>query len=717
MNHHLRSSLINNINHYHHHPTNHHHHHRFYHRSIFQQLIHNNNEKQYTSQQKTSRFFYHQNCDKSKSPLTFGYWKFSSLNNKIIQRASGLVGAGSSSLTLSTPFSTSSPLAAAAAATGIVNRKQPFSSSSLSSTSTTLLANFEQRRFRSTLDIEIDMQKLCGVDLLREPNVNKDLAFTTREREVYKLKGLLPAAIRSQELQVQIVMDNLRAINSELGKYMFLRDLQDHNKRLFYRVLQVHTRELMPIVYTPIVGLACQKYSLIFKRPRGMFITINDAGRVFEILGNCGEPEIKAIVVTDGERILGLGDLGANGMGIPVGKMALYSAIAGIPPELTLPVTLDVGTNNQALLEDPYYIGLKQRRATGPHYDQLLDEFMEAVVKRWGRSCLIQFEDFGNKNAFRLLSKYKKDYCTFNDDIQGTASVAVAGMLASFRKTNTKINQHRFLFLGAGEAALGIANLLVMAMIEDGMDEETAHSKIWLIDSQGLVTQSRPGIIDDEHKWPFAKNVKSTKDLMEIVNLVQPSCLIGAAAVPGAFNESILKRMAEINKNPIIFALSNPTSKAECTAEQAYEHTDGRCVFASGSPFNNVTYKDQTFVPGQGNNAYIFPGVALAVMACQVHEIVDEIFLVAANALAEQVSREDLDIGSVYPPLDNINEVSLRLATRVAEWLYNKGYANVRPEPDDKYIFLKSRLYDALYDGSNFTKHVEESHHAWHQHE
>nr|XP_027200041.1 NADP-dependent malic enzyme-like isoform X2 [Dermatophagoides pteronyssinus] len=561
------------------------------------------------------------------------------------------------------------------------------------------------------------MQKLYGVDLLREPNVNKDLAFTTREREVYKLKGLLPAAIRSQELQVQIIMDNLRSINSDLGKYMFLRDLQDHNKRLFYRVLQVHTRELMPIVYTPIVGLACQKYSLIFKRPRGMFITINDAGRIFEILGNCGEPEIKAIVVTDGERILGLGDLGANGMGIPVGKMALYSAIAGIPPELTLPVTLDVGTNNQSLLDDPYYIGLKQRRATGPHYDQLVDEFMEAVVKRWGRSCLIQFEDFGNKNAFRLLSKYKKDYCTFNDDIQGTASVAVAGMLASFRKTNTKINQHRFLFLGAGEAALGIAHLLTMAMVENGMDEETANSQIWLIDSQGLVTQSRPGIRDDEHKWPFAKNVKNTKDLMEIVNLVQPSCLIGAAAVPGAFNESILKRMAELNKNPIIFALSNPTSKAECTAEQAYQHTDGRCVFASGSPFDNVVYKGQTFVPGQGNNAYIFPGVALAIMACQVHEIVDEVFLVAANALAEQVSKEDLNIGSVYPSLDNINEVSLLLAARVAEWFFNKGYANVRPEPDDKYLFLKSRLYDALYDGSNFTKHVEESHHAWHQHD
>ncbi|UXI22016.1 hypothetical protein NH340_JMT07959 [Sarcoptes scabiei] len=559
------------------------------------------------------------------------------------------------------------------------------------------------------------MQKLQGVEILREPNVNKDLAFTTREREVYKLKGLLPATVRSQELQVQIVMENLRQIHNDLAKYMFLRDLQDHNKRLFYRVLQVYTKELMPIVYTPIVGLACEKYSLIFKRPRGMFITINDAGRVFDILGNSGEPEIKAIVVTDGERILGLGDLGANGMGIPVGKMALYSAIGGIPPELTLPVTLDVGTNNQVLLDDPYYIGLKQKRATGLQYDQLIDEFMEAVVKRWGRSCLIQFEDFGNKNAFRLLTKYKKDYCTFNDDIQGTASVAVAGVLAALRKTNTKIHQHKFLFLGAGEAALGIANLLIMAMIENGIEPETAYSKIWLMDSHGLVTTTRDNN-DDEHKKPFAKDAKDTKDLLEIVNMIEPTCLFGVAAVPGAFNETILGRMAEFNKNPLIFALSNPTSKAECTAEQAYEYTDGRCVFASGSPFEPVEYRGKTFVPGQGNNAYIFPGVALAVMACQVHEICDEVFLVAANALAEQVSKEDLNCGSVYPPLDHINEVSLRIATSVTEWLYAKGYAHHRPEPDDKYLFLKSRLYDPLYDSSNFTKHVEESHFAWHQH-
>ncbi|KAI2802276.1 NADP-dependent malic enzyme [Blomia tropicalis] len=559
---------------------------------------------------------------------------------------------------------------------------------------------------------QLNMSKLTGVDLLREPNVNKDLAFTTREREVYKLKGLMPPTIRSQDLQTKAVMENIRLMKDDLAKYMFLRDLQDHNKRLFYRVLQLYTKELMPIVYTPIVGLACQKYSILFKRPRGMFITINDAGRIFEVLGNCPEPEIKAIVVTDGERILGLGDLGANGMGIPVGKMALYSSIGGIPPELTLPITIDVGTNNETLLNDPFYIGLRQRRATGPEYDQLIDEFMEAVAKRWGRSCLIQFEDFGNKNAFRLLEKYKRSYCTFNDDIQGTASVAVAGILASLRLTGTKITQHRFQFLGAGEAALGIAELIVMAMQKEGLSLEDARSRIFLADSKGLVTTTR-AVPKDPHKEIYAKNMEHVRDLTDIISLTQPTCLIGAAAQAQAFNENVLKTMASLNRKPIIFALSNPTSKAECTAEQAYQHTDGRCVFASGSPFDPVQYEGKQFVPGQGNNAYIFPGVALAVMACQVHEIPNEVFLVAAYALSEQVSKSDLECGSVYPPLDHIHQVSLRIAARVAEWLYAEGLAHHRPEPDNKLLFLESRLYDASYDGSNFSKNVEESHHAW----
>jgi malate dehydrogenase (oxaloacetate-decarboxylating)(NADP+) len=560
-----------------------------------------------------------------------------------------------------------------------------------------------QNRWFTTGNHKMSHKELKGIYLLREPNVNKDLAFTTREREAYNLKGLLPPAIRTQDLQVKIVMENIRTLNDDLAKYMLLRDLQDHNKRLFYRVLQLYTTELMPIVYTPIVGLACQKYSLIFKRPRGLFITVHDAGRISSILANYREPDIKAIVVTDGERILGLGDLGANGMGIPVGKMALYSAIGGIPPELTLPVTLDVGTNNETLLADPYYIGLKQKRVTGNEYDHFIDEFMEAVVQRWGRSCLIQFEDFGNKNAFRLLEKYRTKYCTFNDDIQGTASVAVAGIIASLKITGTKITQHTFLFQGAGEAALGTADLIVMAMEKEGMKTEEAINRIWLIDSQGLVTTNRT---NDKHKMIYAKHAVSTKNIEEIVDLVKPSCIIGVSAISGAFTESILKKMASICKRPIVFALSNPTSKAECTAEEAYRYTEGRCVFASGSPFDPVTINGKTFYPGQGNNSYIFPGVALAVMACGVHEIKNEVFLVAAKALADLVSKKDFDEGRVYPPIETINETSLRIASKVAQWFYAEGFANHRPEPDDKYLFLKGKLYDATYDGSSFSNHI-----------
>ncbi|CAG2112006.1 unnamed protein product, partial [Medioppia subpectinata] len=532
-----------------------------------------------------------------------------------------------------------------------------------------------------------------------------DLAFTTREREALYLKGLLPPCIRTQDMQVELAMTNIRLQKDDLGKYMFLRELQDHNKRLFYRVLQLYTSELMPIVYTPGVGAACQKYSMLFKRPRGLFITVHDAGRVPSILANWPEPDVKAIVVTDGERILGLGDLGANGMGIPVGKMALYSAIGGIPPELTLPVCIDVGTNNEALLNDPYYIGLKQRRVTGSEYNHLIDEFMEAVVKRWGRQTLIQFEDFANNNAFRLLERYKTRYCVFNDDIQGTASVAVAGIMASLKITGTKITQHTFLFQGAGEAALGTADLLVMAMEQEGLSTEDARNRIWLLDSQGLVTMSRMGR-NDKHKMQFAKQAADTKNLEEIVDLVKPSCIIGVSAVSGAFTPTILKKVASYHKRPIVFALSNPTSKAECTAEEAYKHTDGQCVFASGSPFDPVAHNGKTFHPGQGNNAYIFPGVALAVMACGVNEIRDEVFLVAAKALADLVTKQDCDEGRVYPHLDQINETSLRLAAKVAQWFYTEGYATHRPEPEDKYLFLKGKQYDATYDGSSFNKHI-----------
>ncbi|RWS26046.1 NADP-dependent malic enzyme-like protein [Leptotrombidium deliense] len=525
-----------------------------------------------------------------------------------------------------------------------------------------------------------------------------DLAFTLRERETLGLKGLLPPAIRSQELQAKATMDTIRAMQDQMSKYLFLRDLQDYNERLFYRVLCTNTEELMPIVYTPVVGEACIKFSHIYKRPRGLYITVHDAGHVYSLLSNWPEKNIKAICVTDGERILGLGDLGANGMGIPIGKLSLYTALAGVPPYLTLPITIDVGTNNETLLNDPLYIGLKQKRVRGPQYDDLLDEFMEAVIKKWGRSCLIQFEDFGNANAFRLLEKYQKNFCTFNDDIQGTASVAVAGIFASTKLTGLRLAQNTFLFLGAGEAAIGIADYLVKAMENEGSTTEEARSRIWLIDSKGLITENRPSGGVEGHKKKFAKKAEHTNNLEQAIDLIKPTALIGVSAQHNAFNEAVLKKMAAYNKRPVIFALSNPTSKAECTAEQAYNSTEGRCVFASGSPFKAVTIKGQTFYPGQGNNAYIFPGVALAIMACNVHHVPEDTFLVAARALADLVTKEHLAEGRVYPPLSNIREVCLQIAAKVTQYFFVESLATIRPEPDDKLLFMRGKQYDYMYD-------------------
>ena len=513
-----------------------------------------------------------------------------------------------------------------------------------------------------------------GQALLHDPLLNKGTAFTERERERFGLRGLLPPHVATQDEQAARIMENLRRLPTDLEKHVALTALHDRNETLFFRVVIDHPDEITPLIYTPTVGLACQEYGRIFQKPRGLFVGANDRGRIAKLLANWPYRDVGIIVVTDGERILGLGDLGANGMGIPVGKLSLYTACAGIPPQRCLPVMLDVGTNNEGFLHDPLYIGLKQKRVSRETYDALIDEFVTEACKAFP-DVLIQFEDFANHNAFRLLAKYRGRICTFNDDIQGTAAVVLAGIVSALRVTGGRLVDQKILFLGAGEAATGIADLIVSAMGLQGLSREEARRRCWLVDSRGLVVRGRSGL--GEHKLPYAHDHAPIAEFAAAVKALRPTAIVGVAAVGGTFTAEILRDMAAINPRPIVFALSNPTSKSECTAEQAYAATQGRALFACGSPFDPVTLNGRTFVPRQGNNSYIFPGVGMGVIACRARRVTDEMFLAAANALAAQVTQADLDQGSLYPPLANVREVSARLAAAVAGVAYDQDLAAV----------------------------------------
>lgn len=533
-----------------------------------------------------------------------------------------------------------------------------------------------------------------GAQLLNDPLLNKGTAFTELERDALGLRGLLPPRVFTIEEEVQRALGSLRRKPDAIEKYIFLTTLQNRNETLFYRLVVDHLEEMVPLIYTPTVGQACLDYGSIFRRPRGLFISIRDRGHIAEILRHWPHEGARLIVVTDGERILGLGDLGALGMGIPVGKLSLYTACAGVHPYYTLPITLDVGTDNEKLHADPFYIGLRQRRVRGAEYDAFIAEFVEAVRAAFPKA-LLQWEDFGNTNAFRLLHDYRSRLPSFNDDIQGTAAVALAGLIAALRLTDGKLSDQKLLFLGAGEAGTGIADLFVAAAMGEGLGEAEARARCWFVDSKGLVVKDRGDKLA-EHKLPYAHAHGFVSTLAEAVKALQPTALIGVSGTTGGFTQEVVAEMARLNRRPVVFALSNPTSKAECTAEQAYAWSDGRAIFASGSPFPPVEFNGVRHVPGQGNNIYIFPGVGLGALVSEAREVTDGMFLAAAQTLARLVQPEDLAMGRVYPSLSKIRSVSLSIATAVAEHAFAHGLT-VRPRPDDLVADIRSRMFEPVY--------------------
>jgi len=532
-----------------------------------------------------------------------------------------------------------------------------------------------------------------GVKILHDPVRNKGTAYTDAERDYLKLRGLLPPRVHSPAEQELRVLGNIRAKPTDLERYLYLVALQDRNETLFYRVVMHNIEEMMPLIYTPTVGKACQEFQHIFRTPRGFHVSLQDRGHIKEIMQNWPHKDARIIVVTDGERILGLGDLGADGMGIPIGKLALYTACSGIHPTHCMPVMLDVGTNNESLLNDPLYNGLERRRVRGEEYDELFAEFIEAANEMFP-GVLIQVEDFGNTNAFRLLEQYRGQVCLFNDDIQGTGAVATSGLIAAQRITGGKLSDQKILFLGAGEAGIGIADTFVAALAETGISPDSARKQCWFVDTQGLLVADRESM--QPHKRPYAHEHAPITDLLDAVKALQPTAILGISGQPGVFTKDIVEAMTASNERPIIFALSNPTSKAECTAEQAYSWSNGKAIFASGSPFDPVKLGNQIFVPGQGNNAYIFPGVGLGAIVAGARTITDKMFLAAAHSLADQVTDADLERGRIYPPLSQIRKVSAQIAHEVAKIVYDDGLTD-KERPDDLMAEIHDYMYQPVY--------------------
>ena len=532
-----------------------------------------------------------------------------------------------------------------------------------------------------------------GADLLHDPALNKSTAFTEAERQALGLVGLVPDATETEDLQLQRVLLQLSHKTSDLDRYVYLANLLDHDETLFYRTLMSDPARFLPIVYDPTIGDACLKFGHIFRGPRGMYLSIKRRGHVKEVLRNWPVKDVRFICVTDGGRILGLGDLGANGMGIPIGKLQLYTAAAAVPPQILMPMYLDAGTNNEQYLADPLYLGLREHRPATADLFSFVDEFMEAVQEVFPKCC-VHFEDWTGVDAFHLLERYRDKYCIYNDDVQGTAGITLAGMINATKLKGTKLKDEKYLFLGAGSAGIGLANLLCSALAAEGMSLKDAQARVHMFDVNGLLEPSRTDLVD--FQLPYAHPHAPTHDFVAAIESIKPTTIIGVSTIGGAFNQQVIEAMTRLNERPVILALSNPTEKAECTPEQAYTWSGGKAIYAAGVPFDPVQINGKTYLSGQANNFYIFPAVAMAIYATQAKRVSDEMFIEAAKAVADQVTPELLAQGLLYPLQANILETEIITAARVAKLVFDSGLAGIE-RPADMEALIRQHVYTPSY--------------------
>ena len=532
-----------------------------------------------------------------------------------------------------------------------------------------------------------------GIELLHDPSLNKSTAFTEAEKQALGLVGLVPDVTESEDLQLQRVMMQLGQKSSDLERYIYLINLLDHNETLFYRTVMSDPARFLPIVYDPTIGEACLKFGHIYRQPRGMYLSITRRGKVKEILKNWPQKDVRFICVTDGGRILGLGDLGANGAAIPIGKLQLYTACAGVPPQYLLPMYLDAGTNNEQYLHDPLYLGLRKTRPETAELYSFVDEFVEAVQEVFPKCC-IHFEDWTGADAVHLLQRYRDKYCVYNDDVQGTAGITLTGMINATKIKGTKLKDEKYLFLGAGSAGIGLADLLCSALVAQGMNLKEAQSRVYMFDINGLLVESRTDLLDFQK--PYAHQHAPTRDFVAAIESIKPTTIIGVSTIGGAFHQKVIEAMARINERPVILALSNPTEHAECTAEQAYTWSKGKAIYAAGVQFAPVHYNGLAFLPGQANNFYIFPAVGMAIFATQAKRVTDEMFIEAGQSVADQVPADLLKQGLLYPLQSNILETEIQTAARVAKLVFDSGLARVS-RPADMVAFIRQHVYKPEY--------------------